>query len=100
MDPLVDASQNKNMYRHTLTSMYVSTIFPMLKQGECQGVVHPRNAGPQEAVMGCLQYARLEELDDEEVKPKKQILMDHDGGYTDNYIDICAKQGKLEIVFV
>jgi len=24
----------------------------------------------QEAVMGCLQYARLEELDDEEVKPK------------------------------
>lgn len=36
----------------------------------------------QEAVMGCLQYARLEELDDEEVKPKKGIfLMDRDGGY-------------------
>ena len=58
--------KNKDLHKHTLTSMSVLPTFSHVKKRGMSRRCPPA----QEAVMGCLQYARLEELDDEEVKPK------------------------------
>ena len=63
MDPLGDASQHLEIFMHTF--VYLWNRLPHVFR-ESQGGVSNKTP-TQEAVMGCLQYARLEELDDEEV---------------------------------